>query len=61
MYVLVHVEARYVAAFLVLFWCAIVCSLPVPRGLSSKWATVIAGVAIAALLLPLGRLIYPPA
>jgi hypothetical protein len=58
MYVLVHVEARYVAAFLVLFWCGMFFSLRVPRGLNSKWVSVLACLAFAALLLPLGRLIY---
>jgi hypothetical protein len=58
MYALVHVESRYVAAFLVLFWCGILFSLRVPQTISPKVVTVITLVVTASLLLPIGPLIY---
>jgi hypothetical protein len=58
MYALVYVESRYVAAFLVLFWCGIIFSLRVPQQISPKVVTVITLLVIAALLLPMGPLIY---
>jgi hypothetical protein len=58
MYAMMHIETRYVAAFLVLFWCGIIFSLPVPRGINSKWIAAVALVSIASFLLPMGRLIY---
>lgn len=58
MYVLVHVEDRYVAAFLVLFWFGVMLSLRVPEWVKPRVAAVITFLVIASLLLPTGRLIY---
>ena len=58
MYALVHVEPRYVAAFLVFFWCGILFNLRVPQRLNPGVMTVITLVVITALLLPMSRLIY---
>ena len=58
MYSLVHVESRYVGAFLVLFWCGILFSLRVPQTVNRKVITAITLVVIGSLLLPSARLIY---
>jgi hypothetical protein len=58
MYALVYVESRYVAAFLALFWCGILFSLRVPQRVSPKVVTGVTLVVIAALVLPIGPLIY---
>ena len=58
MYALVHLEARYVAAFLVLFWCGILFNLRLPQRLSPKVVTVITLIVVTSLLLPMSRLIY---
>ena len=58
MYALVHVESRYVAAFLVLFWCGVIFSLRVPQWLSAEVVAAITLVVIASLLLPIGWVIY---
>jgi hypothetical protein len=57
-YVLVHVEPRYVGAFLVLFWCGVILSLQVPQWLNRKAVIVITLLVVASLLVPTGRLIY---
>jgi hypothetical protein len=56
MYVLVNVEPRYVAAFLVLFWCGIIFSFRIPRNLDGKVVTVATLVVIVPLLLPVSWL-----
>jgi hypothetical protein len=58
MYAMVHVEARYVGAFLVLFWCGILFSLRIPRRVSGKVVTVITLVVVAFSLLPMASLVY---
>jgi hypothetical protein len=57
MYSLVHVEARYVGAFLVLFWCGILFSARVPRMAGGKVMAAITVAIVASLLLPTGWLI----
>jgi hypothetical protein len=53
MYVPVHVEPRYVAGFVALFWIAIIFAFQVPGRVKRKW--VVAGTVVisASLLLPL--------
>jgi hypothetical protein len=53
MYLLVHVEPRYVAPFLVLFWCGIIFSLRVPGTLAAPAVTASTLVVIVLLLLPM--------
>ena len=58
MYALVHVEPRYVGAFLVLFWCGVLFSIRVPIKISGKLVSVFTLLVIAGLLLPVGRVAY---
>jgi hypothetical protein len=58
MYALLHIEARYVAAFLVLFWCGMIFSIRFPHRVSPYAVTVITLAVAASLLLPMSRLIY---
>jgi hypothetical protein len=58
MYALVHVEPRYVAPFLVLFWCGMIFSLRVPKSLTATVVTATTLVVIASLLLPMSWAIY---
>jgi hypothetical protein len=58
MYVLVHVEPRYVAPFLVLFWCGIIFSLRAPKNLPSIVVTATTLVVIGYLLLPMSWATY---
>jgi len=58
MYALVHVEPRYVAPFLVLFWCGMIFSLRVPKSLTATAVTATTLVVIASLLLPMSWAIY---
>jgi hypothetical protein len=53
MYSLVHVEARYVAAFLVMFCCAALAALQEwPRRIGPRILTAVTAVIVASLLLP---------
>jgi hypothetical protein len=53
MYVVVHLEARYVGVFLVLFWCGLLFSfLETPRKLSLHAIRVATVMIVASLLLP---------
>ena len=53
MYVVVHLEARYVGVFLVLFWCGLLFSfLETPRNLSLHAVRVATIMIVASLLLP---------
>jgi hypothetical protein len=53
MYSLIHVEARYVAAFLVMFWCAALVPLQEwPRRIGPRILTAVTLVIVVSLLLP---------
>jgi hypothetical protein len=59
MYSVVHVEARYVAAFLVMFWCAALAAFQEwPRRIGPRILTVVTLVVVASLLLPTALNLY---
>jgi hypothetical protein len=53
MYVPVHVESRYVAGFIALFWLGIIAALQVPHNLSRKLVTLGTMAIAGSLLFPL--------
>jgi hypothetical protein len=59
MYSVVHVEARYVAAFVVMFWCAVLVALQeLPPRIKRPWLAAATIVVVATLLLPLALNVY---
>lgn len=59
MYSVVHVEARYVAAFVVMFWCAVLVALQeMPPRIKRPWLAAATIVVVATLLLPLALNVY---
>jgi hypothetical protein len=54
----VHVEPRYIAAFLALFWFGIFLGFPLPRQTASRAALLIVLAMVFAFLFPMARRTY---
>jgi hypothetical protein len=58
MYIIIHVEPRYVAAFLTLFFLGMILGFPIPRETGPKIASLIVIATVTVLLYPVFRETY---